>query len=171
MENPECDPRRGVRLVGDTWGTGGSPPSLGSPQCDTRLVTAWSPPSKALGLRTPSCRFFSCQDPRRPWLGRGCFLLLCSTRPPETDPSPPSHRQWWHPVASTAGQSVKGPSGKAGALTGSRTSRFYKRHVGQTQACGWGPKARGWKARPRGIRRRNLLTKSFFGRFGVFRWM
>lgn len=127
MENPECDPRRGVRLVGDTWGTGGSPPSLGSPQCDTRLVTAWSPPSKALGLRTPSCRFFSCQDPRRPWLGRGCFLLLCSTRPPETDPSPPSHRQWWHPVASTAGQSVKGPSGKAGALTGSRTSRFYKR--------------------------------------------
>ena len=47
----------GARLVGDTWGTGGSPPSLGSPQCDTRLVTAWSPPSKASGLRTPGCRF------------------------------------------------------------------------------------------------------------------
>nr|CAI9707988.1 unnamed protein product [Rangifer tarandus platyrhynchus] len=31
--------------------------------------------------------------------------------------------------------------------TGSRTSRFYKRHDGQTQACGWDPKARGWKVR------------------------
>ena len=141
------------------------------------LVTA----QQSLGFGDTRLQVLSCQEPRRPRLGRGCSLLLCSTRPPETDPSPPSHHQWVHPVASAAGQSVKGPSGKPRrrpeAARPTSTSdrkphvRFYKRHDGQTQACGWDPKARGWKARPRGIRRRNLLTKRLFGRFGVFRWM
>lgn len=140
MENPECDPRPCMRLVGDTRGTGGHPPSLGCPQCDTRSVTAWSPPSKASGLRTPACRFF-CQSSGWPRPGRGCSLLLCSRWPPKTDPSSLRHRQQWHPVPSTTGQSVKHPAWEAEALTESPKSCFYKCHDGQTQAWGGDPKA------------------------------
>lgn len=142
MENPECDSRRGVRLVGDTQRTGGRPRLWGAPVWHT-LVTAWSPPSKASGLRTPGCGFFSCQSPGRPRPGRGCSRRLCSTQPPKSDPSPPRHRQRWHPVASTAGQSVKDPAWEAEASTRSHASCFSKRRDGQTQAWGGDPKASG----------------------------
>ena len=163
--------------MGDRWKSpvSGEPPvwhTLGH-----GLVTA----QQSLGSEDTRLQVLSCQDPRRPRLGRGCSLLLCSTRPPETDPSPPSHHQWGHPVASAAGQSVKGPSREAEASTGSHTSRVYKRPeaarptftnamMARLRPAAGIPKL-GAGRHGLGVFSGETCWQSFFGRFGVFRWM